>query len=144
MVAGAFLVLLALGGACSPPAPQPTPRPTPTLPPTPTVVPTPVENAALLFEEEPTDVQDAFVDEVQALTDEMVQLAAADCGALAQLLQSDPTGFQRFTEFAALMRRVASNDQALAQPLVMRQIDIMDQALASLGLRLQTCNIRVP
>src|SRR5689334_5096574 len=107
----AFLVVAivwfcaACGSAAAPPA-------TPTAaPPTPTAVPkgTPVPT----LDPATSDIQDAFLTNVNDLTSDVETLATAECADLTAETQANPTELANIRGFAATLQRVAASQAGL-------------------------------
>ena len=124
--------------ACS--RPGPASRPTVALP---TPIPTPVQNAATVFGEEPSDVEDAFRAEVQQAIDQARFLAGAPCDRLAAAIRDNPTLVPGLRTYGATLKRIAAQDQALDRPGTPVFLKRMDDAFAELDQTLASCGIAV-
>ena len=133
----ACFLAVALTLACSRPGPPPSP--TVALP---TPFPTPSQNAAPLFEEDPSDVEDAFRAEVQQATDQARFLAGAPCDRLAAATRENPALVPGLRTYAATLKRIAAQDQALARPGTPVFLKRLDDAFAALDQTLASCGIR--
>jgi hypothetical protein len=134
----ACLVVLACVLACS--RPEPSPRPTTAFP---TPFPTPSQNAAVRFGEEPSDVEETFRAEVEQITEDAQLLAAASCDRLAGAVREDPSLVSGLRAYAATLKSIAAQDQALDRPGTPYFLSMMEDALAELDHTLASCGIAI-
>ena len=135
---GLLLILLLLSVACSRPAPPP-PTPTVILP---TPIPTPSQNTAAQFDEDPSDVEIAFRTEVQQVVDQANFLTGAPCDRLDGAMRQDPTMVNGLYAYAAMMKTLSTQDQALDRPGTPSVLKQMDDALAELDQHIASCGIK--
>ncbi len=134
MAAGATL----LASACAAPGPPPTPTPLPPTP-TPAVTPYPTLDATT------NDVQDAFLSNVNDLTDAVESLAMAQCADLTAETRDNPTEVTEMRGFAATLQRLGTSQPALSTSQDVRSsLDDLSKALQQLDSALSTCGIRIP
>src|SRR5262245_46774314 len=96
----AVCLVTACGSFAAPPTPTPVPPPPST--------PTPATTAVPTIDAQAADVQDAFLETVNDLTNEVESLAGATCPDLTALLQANPTELSSIRGFAATVQRVST------------------------------------
>jgi hypothetical protein len=134
----ACLLAAACTLACS--GAGPAPKPTIALP---TPFPTPVQNAAPGFGEEAADVEAAFRAEVQQAIDMAHFLAGAPCDRLEGAIKQDPTPVTGLRAYAATLKSVAAQDQALDLPTTPYVLGQLDDAMEELDQALTSCGIAI-
>ena len=120
-----------------------------TAPATPTpVVPTatPVPKATPVPTLDPTtsDIQDAFLTNLNDLTSDVETLATAQCADLTTETNANPTELAELRGFAATLQRAGSNQAALDSDDVRSSLSDLSKALAQLDTTLATCGIKQP
>jgi hypothetical protein len=132
-----WLPLAALGLclllACSAPAPPATPTPAPT--PTPAATPVPTLDAQV------TDIQYAFLSEVNDLTSDVEALSTTPCADIASETQAHPTAVSQMRGFAATLQRVAGTQAALDSDDVRSALGDLSKALTQLDAALSACGL---
>jgi hypothetical protein len=134
----ASLLAAACTLACS--GAGPAPKPTIALP---TPFPTPIQNAAPRFGEQAADVEAAFRAEVEQATDLAHFLAGTPCDRLDGAIRQDPTLVTGLRAYAATLRRIAAEDQALDLPTTPYVLGQLDDAMEELDQALTSCGITV-
>ena len=119
------------------PSATPTPRP-PTATPVSQVTPVPTLDAAT------SDIQDAFLTNVNDLTSDVETLANAECADLTAETRANPTELAQMRSFAATLQRVAGSQSALDSDDIRSSLTALTQALMQLDTALTTCGIRSP
>jgi hypothetical protein len=112
----------------------PTAAPTPT----PAATPVPTLDAAI------SDIQDAFLMNVNDLTSDVETLATASCTDLTAETQANPTEVTEMRGFAATMQRLGGSQASLDSDDVRGSLTALSQALSQLDTALKTCNISNP
>lgn len=137
MAAAFACVLCAACGFAAPP-PTPTPVPPPTATPAPKVTAVPTLDATT------SDMQDAFLTNVNDLTSDVETLASAQCADLTAETNANPTEVTEMRGFAATLQRVAGSQTALDSDDVRSAISDLKQAMSQLDANLATCGIKSP
>ena len=130
-------VLCAACGSGSAP-PTPTPAPPPTATPVPQTTPVPTLDATT------SDIQDAFLTNVNDLTSDIETLATAQCADLTTETSANPTEVTEMRGFAATLQRVATTQSALNSDDVRSALADLKQALSQLDTNLAKCGIKSP
>jgi hypothetical protein len=138
------LIALALV-ACRAPAPSPTPTPLPaataTPLPQPTLAPgqpTPEPTA------DPSDVQDAFLSNVDDLVSEASDLAALPCPDLTDVISGNANLIPSIHGFAAALKRVSAAQPGLDTDTVHTALADMDHIIGQMDGALTQCGITQP
>src|SRR5437868_614068 len=131
----ACLVCCACGGTA--PAPTPTPR-------APTATPVPQATAVPTLDATTSDIQDAFLTNVNDLTSDIETLATAQCADLTAETSANPTELAQIRGFAATLQRVATSQSALDSDYVRSSLSDLMQALSQLDTTLANCGIKSP
>lgn len=139
VVALTIALACALSAACGQAAPPPTPTPVP-----PTAVPKPATTAAPTLDAATSDIQDAFLTNINDLTSDVENLASAECADLTAETSANPTELAEMRSFAATLQRIASNQTALDSDDVRSAVADLNQALAQLDTTLANCGIKQP
>jgi len=129
-----LLMLLLVGCTREPP-----PTPTVVLP---TPIPTPSQNAAALTGEDTSDVEVAFRTEVQQVVQQARFLTGAPCDRLSDAMKQDSSLVVSLENYAALLRTISTQDQALDQPGTPAILKRMDDAIAELDDKIASCGIK--
>jgi hypothetical protein len=117
-------------------------------PPPPTLIPTAVPSPTLAVTAVPTvdanafDVQDAFLSNVNDLTDEVEALATASCDDLTTETQDNPTEVPEIHGFATTLQRAATNQAVLNSDDVRTALADLNKAVTQLDAALNTCGIK--
>lgn len=91
------------------------------------------------------DMQDAFLSNVNDLTDAIESLAMTQCADLTTETQQNPTEVIEMRGFAATLQRLGASQPALSTSQDVRSsLDDMTRALQQLDAALNTCGIRIP
>ena len=138
LAAAAASCAVCLVTACGSFAVPPTPTPVPPPPST----PTPATTAVPTIDAQAADVQDAFLETVNDLTNEVESLAGAPCPDLTNLLQANPTELSSIRGFAATVQRVSTTQQALNTDDVRSALSDLSHAMTQLEAALNTCGIQ--
>jgi hypothetical protein len=126
------IVACALGVACAAPAPQPTPVPTVI----PTAAPSPVPTTS------PTsDVENAFLSNVDDLIAEVTDIAVTPCDELVPVVSQNPGLLPSVRGFAATLKRASSTQDVLNTDAVKSSIADLDQSMGQLDGALSQCGI---
>jgi hypothetical protein len=139
IVALAIALTCVLCAACAQPAPPPTPTPAP-----PTPAPKPVASPVPTLDASTSDIQDAFLTNINDLTSDVEILAGAECADLTAETSANPTELAEMRSFAATLQRIASNQTALDSDDVRAAVADLNQALAQLDTTLANCGIKQP
>lgn len=102
-------------------------------------MPTPAQNAPALIGEESDAVEDAFINEVEQATRMADVMAGAPCDRLRDALSRDPAALPSLRAYAATLKKLADQDQSLAGLEPRQALSALDESLARLAARLQTC-----
>lgn len=94
-----------------------------------------------MFSEEEADVEEVFVEQAQELAEEARFLAGAPCDRLATAVEEQPAMIGELRGFAALLRRVAAQDQVLERFRTQSILKQMDDELDQLRRALAACGI---
>jgi hypothetical protein len=132
----ACLLCAACGFGAAPPTPTSVPPPTAT--PVPQTTPVPTLDATT------SDMQDAFLTNLNDLTSDVETLATAQCADLTAETSANPTEVTEMRGFAATLQRVATTQTALNSDDVRSALDDLKQALAQLDTNLANCGIKSP
>jgi hypothetical protein len=135
VAAVACLVCVACGVGSPPATPTPVPA---TATPVPRGTPVPTLDPAK------SDIQDAFLTNVNDLTSDVETLASAQCADLTAETQANPTELAEMRGFAATMQRVAATQPALDSDDVRGAVADLTMALSQLDSALATCGIKSP
>jgi hypothetical protein len=138
-VAALVAVLL---GACGGPSPAPTLQPAATAATAPTAAP--AVTAAPTVDPATSDVQDAFLTNVNDLTSDVETLATASCDDLTAETRDNPTEVTEIRGFAATLQRVGSTQAMLQSDDVRAALDTLGKAMTQLDAALNTCGIKQP
>ena len=139
-VGGVQLLALCAGfaAACAAPAPPPTPTDVPATP-TPAATPYPTLDANTI------DIQDAFLANVNDLTDAIESLARAECAEITAETRDNPTELTEMHGFAATLQRLGTSQPALSTSNDVRSsLDDLSKAVQQLDGALAQCGIRNP
>jgi len=131
------MVVGLLSCACSATAAPPTPRP-PTATPLPQASPVPTLDATT------SDIQNAFLENVNDLTSDVETLANAQCADLVAETRANPTELARMRNFAGTLQRVATSQAALDSDDVRSSLSDLSKAMSQLDAALASCGIRAP
>ncbi|HEX8968007.1 MAG TPA: hypothetical protein VF937_09015 [Chloroflexota bacterium] len=123
--------------ACGVPSRATSPPPTPT---TATLAP-PAATAVATLDAESADVQDAFLTNVNDLTDQVGSLASASCADLKSEIDANPTEVGQIHGFASTLQRVGANQAALNTDDVRAALAALSNAITQLDTALNTCGI---
>jgi hypothetical protein len=118
--------------ATAPPAPA-TPPPRSTLAPG---QPTPDATA------QPSEVEDAFLSNVDDLTAEAADLASTPCEDLTMVTSANPNLVPSIHGFAATLKRVGASQAALNSDAVHTALADLDRTISQLDSALSTCGIK--
>jgi hypothetical protein len=88
------------------------------------------------------DAQDAFLSNINDLTNEVETLATAQCADLTAETRANPTEVTEIRGFAATLQRVATTQPALDSEDVRSSLADLGQALSQLDAALNTCGIK--
>lgn len=91
-----------------------------------------------------SDIQDAFLTNVNDLTSDVEILATAECAELMAETRANPTELDEMRSFAATLQRVASSQTALDSDDIRSAVADLNQALAQLDVALANCGIKQP
>ena len=91
-----------------------------------------------------SNVQDAFLTNLNDLTSDVETLATAPCTDLTAETQANPTELANIRGFAATLQRVAATQAALDSDDVRSSMSDLTQALSQLDTQLATCGIKSP
>lgn len=115
----------------------PTPRP-PTATPVPRATPVPTLDPTA------SDIQDAFLSNVNDLTSDVETLANAQCADLVAETRANPTELAQMRNFAATLQRVATSQAALDSDDVRSSLSDLSKALNQLDAALTSCGVTAP
>jgi hypothetical protein len=148
----ALLATVALA-ACAAPAPLPTPVPTsvPTAAPTPTfrpavpptsAPPTPQAQSTVdTSGNDPVEVQNAFLSNVDDIIAEATDLSVAPCEDLLAVTKANPSLVPNIRGFAAAIKRVSTSQSVLDTDEVKAAIADLDKTMGQLDGALSLCGI---
>ena len=108
----------------------------------PTPIPTPSQNAAALTGEDTSDVEVAFRTEIQQVVEQARFLSGAPCDRLGDAMKQDSSLVTSLENYAALLRTISAQDQALDQPGTPAALKRMDDAIAELDDKIASCGIK--
>jgi hypothetical protein len=91
-----------------------------------------------------SDIQDAFLSNVNDLTSDVETLANAQCADLVAETRANPTELAQMRNFAATMQRVATSQAALDSDDVRSSLSDLSKAMSQLDAALASCGIRAP
>ena len=131
---GVAVVLVLVLSACGAPAPPPTPVPTSV----PTAVPSPTASTP---GEAPSDVENAFLSDVDDLIGEATDLSVTPCDDLTVIVRQNPNLLPSIKGFAATMKRASTNQAALNSQAVKSAMDDLDKSISQLDGALSQCGI---
>jgi hypothetical protein len=137
LLVGLLAVLLCACGAPAP-APAPTATTVPQRAPTPTVQ---VQPTADLSGASPSDVENAFLSNVDDLIAEASDLTVSTCEDLTQLTRDNPNLMPSLRGFTAAMRRVANSQSVLNTDSVKLALGDLDHTMGELEGALKLCGI---
>lgn len=132
----ACLFCVACSTQSTPPTPAPAPPPTATAVPNATPVPT--------LDAATSDIQDAFLTNLNDLTSDVETLAGAECTDLTAETQANPQELASIRGFAATLQRAAASQAALNSDDVRSSLSDLAKALSQLDIQLATCGIKSP
>ncbi len=129
--------LLGLGlAACAGPAPPPTPVPTPVPTATPTPVATPIAQSS--------DVENAYLSNVDDLIAEAADLAVTPCDELTAVTRANPNLVPSVRGFATALKRVGASEPALDTDAVRASLADLDHSMGEFEGALSLCGIKQP
>jgi hypothetical protein len=129
-----LIALVSIG--CGAPAPAPTPTAVPV--PTATAVAPP---AADLGGQDPADIENAFLSNVDDLIGEANDLTVTSCADLTQVTRENPNLLPSLRGFAASMKRVGSTQSVLDTDNVKVALGDLDHTMGQLEGALSKCGI---
>ena len=92
-----------------------------------------------------TDIQYAFLSNVNDLTSDVEALAMAQCSDLSDELRTNPTELTEMRGFASTFQNLGVTRPELNTSSDVRDsLDALTKALGQLDAALQTCGIRTP
>jgi hypothetical protein len=91
-----------------------------------------------------TDIQYAFLGEVNDLTSDVETLAGASCSDMTAETRAHPTELAQMRGYAATLQRVAGNQAALDSDDVRSAVSDLTKAIAQLDAALTRCGIPPP
>jgi hypothetical protein len=140
---GMLFGLVAVGVVgCSAVVPTPTPTPVPV--PTATAAPAPAQPTADLGGENSSDVENAFLSNIDDLIAEANDLTATPCDDLKQVTTDNPSLLPSLRGFTATMKRVATAQAVLNTDNVKTALGDLDQTMGALEGALSQCGISQP
>jgi hypothetical protein len=89
-----------------------------------------------------SDIQDAFLTNLNDLTSDVETLATAECTELMQETQMNPQELASIRGFAATLQRAAASQPALNSDDVRSSLSDLSKALSQLDTQLATCGIK--
>ena len=89
-----------------------------------------------------SEVQDAFLTNVNDLTDEIQTLATASCEDLTGEIEGNPTEVAEIRGFAGTLQRLGANQAALQSDDIKSALSDLNNALKQLDNQLNTCGIK--
>jgi hypothetical protein len=142
---GVMVGLVALGAAgCTALAPAPTPTPVPLPTSTPVPASAPTQPTPDLGGANSSDVENAFLSNVDDLIAEANDLTATPCDDLKQVTTDNPTLLPSLRGFTATMKRVASTQAVLNTDDVKAALGDLDHTMGALEGALSQCGISQP
>lgn len=135
------LALLGLSlTACGAPAPLPTPVPTPV----PTAVPTATPAPAATQTATSSDVENAYLSNVDDLIAEAADLAVTPCDELMAVTKANPNLVPSVRGFATALKRVGASQPALDTDAVRASLADLDHSMGEFEGALSLCGIKQP
>ena len=125
--------------ACGAPAPPPTP--VPTVAPTVAPSPSPAAQSGGDQGETPSDVENAFLSDVDDLIGEATDLAVTPCDDLTMIVRQNPNLLPSIKGFAATLKRASTNQPVLNTATVKSAMDDLDKTMTQLDSALSQCGI---
>jgi hypothetical protein len=105
---------------------------------------TPVATPVPTVDANTFDAQDAFITNVNDLTDEVESLATASCADLTSEIQANPSEIAEIHGFASTLQRAGANQPVLNSDDVRGALDDLNKAVAQLDAALSKCGIKAP
>lgn len=91
------------------------------------------------------DIQDAFLSNVNDLTDAIESLAMSECAEITAETSQNPTELTQMHGFAATLQRLSASQPALSTSDDVRSsLDDLNKAVQQLDSALAKCGIRNP
>jgi len=138
------LLAVACGGApqqAAQPTPLPTVTPRPAVPPT-AVAPTPAPLATLDPRGgTPSEVEGAFLDNIDELIGEIADLTATPCEDLRAIATQNPNLLPSLRGFVSTIRRLGGSQAALDTDSVKAALGDLDQSVGQLEGALNRCGL---
>lgn len=140
------MITLTLGViGCSAPPPAPTAPPAPAPPPptaAPTITPAPIGAPTPEPTAQSSDVENAFLSNVDDLIAEAADLTVTPCDELTDLAQSNPNVVPSMRGFAAALKRIGATQSALNTDAVRASLADLDHSMSQFEGALSLCGIK--